>query len=392
MSVAKAVHLVHNLDDSYGGPARSIPELMHAMDEFGWCSEAVSLRFSSSERNEVIEKYDLPWKVLDAQIHPYLAFNSGLTKALGVGEPNLLHYHNIWNFVPVAAHRAGKNIRCPIVLSPRGTLFPWNLRKGAFKKSMYLKLFGGMMLERCSAIHATSTSEVDAVKKLSKTAPVALIANGVDIDEFSDLSAKAVHKLHLGLDVKKQHILYVGRIEEKKGLANLITVFAELVESGVACELVVAGPAYSKSYTDHCYSLAQELGVNHLVKWLGMVEGRGRSDVYGAADLFVLPTHSENFGMSIAEALSASLPVITTTGTPWRVIRDKGAGYIIDPDLVQLSQAMNHFFELGPGSVLEMSKAAREISEMYGWRKPAEQMSHLYNWLLGKSERPDFVY
>jgi glycosyltransferase involved in cell wall biosynthesis len=123
-----------------------------------------------------------------------------------------------------------------------------------------------------------------------------------------------------------------------------------------------------------------------------MVSGDARADVYGAADLFVLPTQSENFGMVIAEALSASVPVITTVGTPWAPIKTNGAGYIIQPDAVQLSGAMKHFFNLAPSSILEMSRAARRIAEMHGWRAPAEQMSDLYDWLLGKGGKPDFVY
>lgn len=392
MSGGSALHVVHNLDDSYGGPARSIPELMHAMDELAWCSEAVSLKFHSSERNEVIEKHRISWRPLNAQIHPSLAFNTQLTRVLASGRPDLIHFHNMWNYVPLAAHRAGIRLGCPVVMSPRGNLFAWNLNKSKIKKALYLRFFRDTLFKRSAAIHATSASEVAAVKKLTARTPVALIPNGVDLEEFSNVGSKVLHKSNLDLDVEKKHILYVGRIEEKKGLAILITAFAELRRRGSTCELIVAGPVYSKSYADHCQRVALDLGVNDAIRWLGMVAGDARADVYGAADLFVLPTQSENFGMVIAEALSASVPVITTVGTPWAAIEANGAGYIIEPDAAQLSGAMKHFFNLAPSSVLEMSRAARRIAEMHGWRAPAAKMSDLYNWLLGRGGKPDFVY
>lgn len=385
------MHVVHNLDDTYGGPARSIPELVGEMAGQGWSSSVLSLSFSQNESNELISKFGISWKRLDSQIHRALAYNTKMGKVIEESAPKIIHYHNLWNCVPLVATKASRSLDCPLIMSPRGTLFPWNLRKSAWKKSAYLRVFGGVLFNRATVIHATSSDEVASIKALRADARVALIPNGVDLDELNVLSGKAYHKERLGLETFKNHVLYVGRIEQKKGLAKLIEALGILVRENFDVELLVAGPVYSESYYHHCRSLAESLGLANHIKWLGMVSGEMRKDIYGAANLFVLPTQTENFGMAIAEALSASLPVVTTFGTPWKSIVEAKAGYIVEPESAQVLDSMRDFFGKTSREIQAMSEAARAVSEEHGWHQPAKQMGSLYDWLLGNASRPDFV-
>ena len=123
-----------------------------------------------------------------------------------------------------------------------------------------------------------------------------------------------------------------------------------------------------------------------------MVSGSKRIDAYGAADLFVLPTHSENFGIVIAEALASGLPVITTNGTPWAEIQNEFAGYIIPLEKRFLLSSIDNFSKLSILEKNEMAANAKNIAKRYSWDKPGHEMAQLYEWILGKRNQPKFIF
>ncbi|MBU25787.1 MAG: hypothetical protein CMD99_07130 [Gammaproteobacteria bacterium] len=388
----RASHIVLNLDDSYGGPARSIPELMRGMTSSDWAHEVVSLRFKNDERNELVERYGLKSITFPAQLHPKLAYNGSIRDYLVSLKPDLFHCHNIWNYVPIVTQNVGTQLGIPVILSPRGTLFDWNLKRGYFKKKLYLSLFGNLIFGGAAVIHATSEEEVDAIRKIAPRSPVALIPNGVDTGEFSELGNRHDHKVALNLNSKDRHILYMGRIEEKKGLAILIEAFAAVKNQNQDWQLLVAGPDYSSTYSVFCRNLASRLGVAADVRWLGMVKGDSRRNVFGASDVFVLPTQSENYGMVIAEALSAGIPTVTTVGTPWSVIQKNGAGVIIKPVVSELVVALEQIFAKNTLELEGMAEAAREIALQNDWSRPSSEMLQVYQWVIGEGSKPDFIF
>jgi glycosyltransferase involved in cell wall biosynthesis len=184
----------------------------------------------------------------------------------------------------------------------------------------------------------------------------------------------------------------MGRIERKKGLNFLFEAFIDFARNNPNWKIIVAGPAYDQSYYNECKSFIKDAGFGNSIIWLGMVTGNKRIDAYGGADLFVLPTHSENFGIVIAEALSAGLPVITTDGTPWMEIQNEFAGFIISLNKKDLLLAIENFNSLKDYERKEMSLSAKNIAKRYAWSKSAEDMQQLYQWTLGEIKQPNFIY
>lgn len=389
-------HLIHNIDNSYGGPAKSIPYLMGSLNDLGHYQEVISLSFSDKETNDVITKLGLNSKSFKVWFFNATAYSPKLkgylVKRIMENDNQIIHYHNLWNYIPIVANEVAQKLSVPIVVSPRGNLYDWNLNKGFLKKKIYLDLFQREFFNNANCIHVTSKQELFAVKKLGYKSPIGLINNGINLSEFSNMKTKKEHLLNLNLSDDFKYILYMGRIEKKKGLNYLFEAYVDFVKNNENWKIIVAGPEYDKAYTNRCKEYIKNAGYEDSIIWLGMVSGQKRIDAYGAADLFVLPTHSENFGIVIAEALAAGLPVITTNGTPWMEIEDQHAGYIISLSTKNLLSAIKRFNNLNDYEKDEMSIAAKNIAKKYSWDKPAEEMELLYQWILGKAKQPKFIY
>jgi glycosyltransferase involved in cell wall biosynthesis len=389
-------HLVHNLDNSYGGPAKSIPYLMGSLNDLGHSQEVISLKFKENETNEVVEKLKLDstsfkvWFTDSTAYSPFL--RNYLIKRISEEKNQVIHYHNLWNYIPLVANAVSKKMSVPVIVSPRGNLYEWNLNKGFLKKKLYLNIFQNDFFNSANCIHVTSKEELHAVKKLGYKSPVGLIPNGVDQKEFENMKTKKEHLKNLGLSDNYKYILYMGRIEKKKGLNFLFEAFIDFGRSNPNWKIIVAGPAYDQAYYNECKNFIEDAGFGNSIIWLGMVTGDKRIDAYGGADLFVLPTHSENFGIVIAEALSAGLPVITTDGTPWMEIQNEFAGFIISLNKKNLLLAIENFNNLKNYEKKEMSLSAKNIAKRYTWNKSAEDMQQLYQWTLGEIKQPNFIY
>ena len=139
---------------------------------------------------------------------------------------------------------------------------------------------------------------------------------------------------------KKRSILFLSRVHVKKGINFLIEAVAQLKEIMNDYEVKVAGPG-DDSYVGELKNLAKRLGVDEQVKFVGSVFGKAKFDLYRDADLFVLPTHSENFGIVVTEALACGTPVITTKGTPWEELETRHCGWWTDIGTEPLVKALD---------------------------------------------------
>ena len=231
---------------------------------------------------------------------------------------NLVHSHNLWNYIPLVASKVCQSLKINHIISPRGSLYEWNMAHHQYRKMGAWYLFQRSILENCTCIHATALSELEAIRELGIRNKVAVIPNGVNVNEFDNIKDLKYHKSNFGLDSKRKYILFCSRIEKKKNLNLLIKSFCNLADIFPEWDLLIVGSIFNKQYFDYCMSIAQKLNLSHRILYKGFIRGQKRIDAYGSSQLFVLPSFTENFGMAIAEALLAGIPVITSTGTPLR--------------------------------------------------------------------------
>lgn len=311
-----------------------------------------------------------------------LGFSPSMRRALKreMYEADVIHSHGLWmmpNIYPEVVSRGGSAL---LVKSPRGTLDPAALGISRFRKKAFWHLAQKRALTRDHLIHATSQPEANHIRQAGVTAPVAVIPNGVDIPQTSDRM----------LDPRPYRTLMaLGRIHPHKNLETLLEAWERIEPRHRDWRLRIVGPPSDRRYAARIRSMAERL---ERVDVVGPVFGAEKSREYWSADLFVLPTHSENFGMVVAEALAHEVPVIATKGAPWSGLVEQRCGWWIDHGVDSLSDTLNQALDL-PGSTLSsMGERGRTWMERdFSWASIAEQMEAAYFWAAGIGPQPSFA-
>jgi glycosyltransferase involved in cell wall biosynthesis len=185
-------------------------------------------------------------------------------------------------------------------------------------------------------------------------------------------------------------VLFLGILDPKKGLPRLLDAWHALGAATAGWSLAIAGGG-STLYRAGLESQARRLGV--AAQFLGPVwTDAQRASLYASADVFVLPTDWENFGIVVAEALAARVPVITTTGAPWRELQTERCGWWIEPTVSALTAALREAFALSQDERDAMGERGRALVETrYAWPAIGRQMAAVYRWVAGRGARPACV-
>jgi glycosyltransferase involved in cell wall biosynthesis len=310
-----------------------------------------------------------------------------------VARADLVHVHSNWTF-PVwrAAHCAlvaGK----PLVMSPHGCLSPASLAHSAWKKRL-AGLFDRRYLRLASVIHATSEMERDWIERYVGKGPrIAVIPNGVEMQAFPGTPRG------LKPASRTRQVLYLGRLHPLKGLELLLDAWKgvggtnngrlEACPTGrhdrlEACttgwELVIAGPD-EQGTRAKLEAQARGLGLAN-VTFPGPLYGEEKAKALAEADLFVLPSRTENFGIAVAEALGAGLPVITTKGTPWSEIAGS-CGWWVDVNAAAIAKALADGMRLSDEERAAMGTRGRElVAAKYQWESVGRAMAGVYERLV----------
>ena len=280
----------------------------------------------------------------------------------------------------VAAAWVARRAGVPLVSAPRGMVTDWSLSHQMWKKRVAWHLYQKHVFRQASLFHATAPAEVDNLRALGLTQPVAVVPNGVDLPEtLPDDPAP---------DAKRA--LFLSRIHPKKGLPMLLDAWADVRPEGWTLELV--GPS-ENGHRAELQRQASELGLDGEVVFAGPVDDADKWDKYAAADLFVLPTHSENFGIVVAEALAAEVPVLTTTGAPWQELEDHDCGWwvALEPDaIIGALATATEYSEEQRTAMGERGRAL--VEDRYSWAGVGRRMLSTYHWIASNdTTRPDWI-
>ncbi|MEO0560128.1 MAG: glycosyltransferase [Bacteroidota bacterium] len=375
------VHTINGLRADHGGPSRSVGSLAAATAAHGATVEVVAGR---SETDEIIRPEGVPVHLADRpgsrQIIRPLTSRFGCTLEDALGATSLIHDHGLWLPSNRISAAVARRHRVPRVVSVRGMVSPWALAQGAAKKRIAWTLYQKRDLSRAALLHATSDAEAGAIRALGLRVPIATIPNGVDFPPASSSPARAI-------DLRTA--LFLGRIHPVKGLLDLVHAWDRVRPPG--WRLVMAGPD-ENSHQLEVELAIRDAGLDDAITLIGPIEDGAKWDLYRTADLFVLPSHSENFGIVVAEALACGVPVITTTGTPWSQLSTHACGWQVETGPDGLTGALSEAVGLPDDQRRNMGERGRQLVEtQYAWTRAAEQMIEAYAWIFGHSSRPDFV-
>jgi glycosyltransferase involved in cell wall biosynthesis len=311
-------------------------------------------------------------------------FRRGLSDA--IASTDILQIQSVWTYPSYAAGRIAYDSDVPYILLPAGALQPWALGNGRvkrLKKAAYFRLVARSLMDRAACVQTASVQEAEQVQRLGYAGPVAVIPNGVDIDALSDGRASDAEVLWPALR-DRPVVLFMSRLSPEKGLDLLIPAWDALVKSPRYEEaiLVIAGPDY-RGYGETVKAMIDEHGVASHVLLTGMVQGARKASLLRRADVFILPSYTENFGIVIAEALACGTPVITTTHTPWEQLRTVDAGVQVPPTRRDVDQALRDLLDMPASRRREMGqRGSALVHEQYTWDRVAAKFLRLCDCVL----------
>ena len=241
---------------------------------------------------------------------------------------DVVHVHALFSFMPVAAAWLARLRGVPYVIRPLGTLGAYGLstRRRWFKK-LSLMLCERPLLRAAAAVHCTSDAERIEVLAVCPSAKTVVIP--LSVPPFEPASEAAVRSL-LGARYGGPVVLFLSRLDRKKNVEVLLEAFALLAPHQVDATLLIAGDG-ERDYVASLKARADALGIAARVIWAGQVDGVAKAAAFTAATVFALPSHSENFGISAAEALAAGVPCVLSPGVAIAAkVAEWGAGQIAD--------------------------------------------------------------
>ena len=330
------------------------------------------------------------WTVKSARIVWPRGFKSLMKSRIsGAG---LVHVHGVWDSAPHQAAQVARTAGLPYLITTRGMLEPWCLKFSAWKKRLAMRLYQQKDLRHAACIHATAKLEEDNLREVGLVNPIAVIPNGLHVERYQTDRQVGAEALEQWPELQGKRIcLFLSRIHPKKGLLGLAKAWGKLCKKFPDWRVVIAGPD-EYDHRQEVEAAIQAEGAQHSTLFVGPVTGSLKISLLAASDLFVLPTHSENFGIVVAEALASGSPVITTKGAPWRDIEDHQCGWWIDIGAEPLTEKLEEAMALPDGERERMGRRGRDmIEQRYSWSNIARQMITVYEWLLGSGDRPDCV-
>lgn len=378
------LHTIEDLKLTSGGPTRTVLGLVTALSK-------IDIDVFLATQNLLHEEYLSPKniKIFETYAYKYsifkklgTSFKNGITYLIKKNNPMILHSHGIWLASNYWTSRAASTFNLPHIIHTRGMLSSWSLSNKKLKKQAALLLYQKKNLINANVLIATSKLEYKDIRSLGLTNPVAIIPNGVNFEKIKNHSHNLSDKKHI------KNVLFLSRIQKKKGLVNLLYAWEKIRPQ--CWRLQIAG-SNEEGHLDEIKILAKKLKINEQIDYLGYVDNELKNKIYQQSSLFVLPSFSENFGVVIAEAMSFGLPVITTTGTPWEDLNKYKCGWHIDIGIDHLVNALKQAFALSDNERRIMGEKSREYIKRFNWNIIARDMRLTYLWTLKKIKKPSFI-
>ncbi len=372
----RVLHVIPSVDARSGGPATAIIPMCRALMAHG-----VEVLLVSTDAG-------LPAIARDYKGVPAMFFPSQLGRSFKYSRPlstwlssninhfGLAHIHAVFNHSSVAAAHFCRQAGIPYVVRPLGTLDPWSMSQKSLRKRVFWQLSGKGMLRRAAAVHYTSEAEKRATQALFGFNHGKVIALGVD-DIDSNGATLAEH--FPALD-DKPYLLVMSRLHPKKGLEVLLDAFLSKV-ADTRWRLVIAGDGPA----DYVLKLKNKVASSsqrERIVFTGWLEGAQKAAVLGNASLLLLPSYQENFGLSVMEAMSNSVPVLVSPHVNLAPeIEAAGAGWISEVDQNTLAMRLAEAFS-DEGELERRGRAAKELSRRYSWEAAATGLMNLYEEIL----------
>jgi glycosyltransferase involved in cell wall biosynthesis len=292
---------------------------------------------------------------------------------------DLVHIHAIFSYPSTSAMAIARFQNVPYITRPLGQLCKWSLQQSKQKKEIYLKIIEKANLKGAKALHLTSEQEQRELKLLAWDLPIFILPHGL---VFPSPITNAREKLHqmLNIPLEVPIILFLSRLHRKKGLDYLISALSKLHDRNFA--FVLAGNG-DLEYEAKLEKLLQENNLRDRTYKLGFVDGEKKDICLQGADLYVLSSHSENFGIAVLEALASGTPALVTTGVALSdLVKEQNLGWVVDLEIEAIANSIQEFLDNLDVAKQKGDRAAQYVAANYSWDKIALNLKSIYENIL----------
>lgn len=379
----RVTHAISSLDLRAGGPAVALAGLARGQREAG-LDVSVVATFRANAACDVA--HNLRAEGVNVEMvgpcrgplcgHPDL--RSVVERA--VGNADIVHVHALYEEVQHLAARAAARLGKPYIVRPCGMLDAWSMRRQRLKKLIYMAWRLRRNLDLASAIHYTTEKERQWSGYLRLQSPAIVEPNGVQIDDFRTLPGRGSFRSRFPVVGDRPTVVFLGRIHPGKGVEHLIPALAAC--SVKDARLVVVGPD-SGAYGAAMRRLAETCGVADRVVFTGLLRGIDRVAALVDADVFALPSDHENFGIAIAEAMAAGLPVVISNevGIAADVVA-ADAGSVVPGDPARIAIELTRWLN-DPTMRRQAGERGRQFAfDRYDWAHIGRRWASHYDELL----------
>ncbi len=380
----RVIHVIPAIAEEASGPSYSVVRLCESLISAGEDVKLAAMDWSPDKPTPDFVNV-FPFGMGPRRLGRSPGMCRWLRSETDAGRVDVIHNHGMWQMNAVYPGRIAKTGKAKLVVSPRGAFSHWAMSHGSPIKKIFWPVIQRPAVNQAACFHATAAAEYDDIRRLGFRQPVAVIPNGIDVPELIRHSTGPLRTL-----------LFLGRIHPKKGVDMLLHAWSRVMHRFPNWQLRVvgtdAGYAADGGYLAQMKTLAAKLRLERQ-EFAAPQYGEDKLFAYRDAELFVLPTHSENFGLTVAEAQAAGTPVIVTKGAPWEDLRLRGSGWWIDIGTDPLVECLEKALAAPTEELAERGKRGRDwMQREYSWDTIARRMQETYHWLIDGGTCPRWVY
>jgi glycosyltransferase involved in cell wall biosynthesis len=389
----RVLHVIPSISPVRGGPSQAVIEMVSALCQTGIEAEILTTNDHGANLLDIKLHQRILYEGAPTWVFPRyspnlhaireFAFSKSFTVWLWhhICDYDLVHIHAIFSYPSTVAMAIARIKGVPYIVRPLGQLCNWSLQQSARKKRAYLRLIEQNNLCHSAALHFTSIQEQTEAQALLIDRPSFVLPHGIIIPKPLD-NARLLLRQQLHLPPDEPIILFLSRLHPKKGLDYLIPALGQLKLERFTFLLAGSGDA---AYEVDVSQLITSAGLQPRVRRLGLVAGDFKQLLLQGADLFVLTSHSENFGVAVLEAIAAGLPVVVTSGVALAtVVAEKEIGVVTELDVETIAKALMYCLH-DPEASEAMGRRAKEfVYEQYSWETIAQQMKMMYEQILNR--------
>lgn len=373
----RILHVIPTMSARYGGPAKACREMSAALADRGHHVEIFTTNYDGfggyiepsteplSDQHQEVKIHTFP-----VDLPPdYFRISRPLARALStnIKHFDVVHIHSLYLFTTFAAGFYAKRHGVPIILRPHGSLDPYIYPRHRGRKFVVESLYQNRLFKRAAAVHYTTTEERKLAAPYTFDRPGFVVPLGLNMDDYRPLPPRGTFRERFPETKDKSILLFLSRINFKKGLDILAKAYGEIAKQRDDIHLVIAGPD-NEAFKPKVETMLNQAGVRDRTTFTGMLVGDEKLAALRDADLFTLPSYTENFGIAVIEAMACGLPVVISDRVNiWREIKEGGGGEVEPLDPSRFA-----------GRIMDML-ADRDRLKSYGDRG-IETVSTLFDW------------